>query len=79
MKSPSTLIAKHQRQICTLELLQKAEERVNLYKGHLKLWRDKNRMQWVYTVYRREQEIIDNVITANRVYCRIKQHYLKSI
>jgi hypothetical protein len=76
MKSAYTLIAIHQKATCTLEMLENARKRTEQLKEHLKLWRDRHHMQWVHNNYRNEQDIIDNIITANRVYCRIKRYYL---
>lgn len=77
MKSTSTLIALHNRAACVLELLQKAKDRVTMYKDRLKLWDDRHRAQWVHGSYRNRDEIVAEIITANRVYCRIKAHYIK--
>lgn len=76
MKSPSTLKAYHEKAICALELLQKAKDRVQHYKNHLKLFNDRHRMYFVHNTYRNEGQIIDKIISSHRTYQRIKTYYL---
>ena len=76
MKSAPTLIAIHEKATCVLEMLEDARKRTAITKDHLKLWRDRHHSSWVHSTYRNEQEIIEKIITANRVYCRIKRYYL---
>lgn len=79
MKSPGTLISAHEKAIEVLQLLAQAKDRVTLYKGHLKMWKDNRKYTWVHGSYRREQEIIDKIIASHRVYQRIKNYYLNHL
>lgn len=75
MKSPSTLIVHHEKALCCLEMLQKAKDRVDVYKTHLKLWNDRHRANWVHGSYRRESEIIAKIISSHQIYQRVKKYY----
>lgn len=75
MKSASTLIPYHEKAILVLEFMQKAKDRVTFYKTHLKLWNDRHRSHFVHSTYKREGDIIQKIITANRVYIRIRNYY----
>lgn len=79
MKSAGTLISAHEKAIEVLQLLAKAKDRVAIYKGHLKIWNDRHCYNWVHNEYRREQQIIDKIITSHRVYQRIKNYYLNHL
>lgn len=65
----------HEKCLCVLELLNDAEKLLQRRKEQMKQW-DANSFQWYSTP---KKEMVDKVITANRVYCRIKRYYLNLI
>lgn len=78
MKSPSTLIALHTRASCVLEFLQSAEIRLQQAKKTYAEYNKPYQDQSCYMRVSRKQkgEYINDIITANRVYCRIKKNYI---
>lgn len=79
MKSPSTLKAYHEKAICTLEVLQKAKDRVGHYKTHLKFFNDRHRSNFTHSMYRNENQIIAKIIQANKVYMRVRNYYFNLV